>query len=255
MNRKFHNIVWLAILIPLSLEAADNPFVGTWRSLEDKMQLHNTYKFIRVGDKSYQTDNGVGLGPVLPTDGSVHESPLGGMVSLKQIDAKTFLYVLKRSTTYRRTMTIDGDTMKWDEDQELASGKHETAQSIWRRNGQGAGLTGTWKSVSRKSGEGPETTRIREISDGISLEEEGDPHPENVHLDGKEHASDDPDDIKGILYSSVLVDKRTIRTVETKGGKKIMTITLSISADGKLMTSTVNKESGEVSSFMWERVN
>ena len=120
MNRKFHNIVWLAILIPFSLEAADNPFVGTWRTLHDKAPIHKTYKFIAVGDKLYQTDNGVGLGPVLPTDGSVHESPLGGMVSLKQIDAKTFSYVMKKSTTYRRTMTIEGDTMKWDKDQGLA---------------------------------------------------------------------------------------------------------------------------------------
>ena len=67
-------LILLTLLSPLT---AAEPFAGQWKLQVDKSNVPGTYKFLAVGEGKFQTDNGVGLGPVLPIDGSAHESPSG----------------------------------------------------------------------------------------------------------------------------------------------------------------------------------
>ncbi len=255
MQRLCRNSLFIATVFQACLTAADDPFVGTWRYRQDKEQAHLTYKFLAAGEKMFQTDNGAGLGPVLPTDGSVHQSPLSGAVSLKQLDDHTFLYVLRRKTTYKRIITLDGNTMKWNEDQELDTGKHTVWQSTWRRIGKGDGLAGEWAMISRQSPNDALRLAVQKTSDGLSFQTSDRRFVDQLYFDGKEHASKDPDEMQGLTTSTERVDSRTIRSIEKRGGKILDTITYAVSADRKLMTATVALSNGGTSITVWERVD
>lgn len=255
MYRLCRNLIFVAILFQPYLTAADDPFVGTWRYRQDKEQAHSTYKILAVGEKKFQVDNGVGLGPVLPSDGSLHQSPLGGTVSLKQLDDHSFLYVLKRKTTYKRIITLNGDTMKWNEDQELDTGKHTAWQSNWRRIGKGQGLAGEWVMTSRQDPTDVGSLIVRKTSGGLSIQNSQESFVDQVYFDGKDHASKDPDEIQGVTTLTDRPDSRTMRSVQKRNGKVLGTITYTVSADGKVLTATADMPKSGTSVMVWERVD
>jgi hypothetical protein len=124
--------------------AADS-FPGNWKMNPAKGHITGqVYKILPAGDSAYRFDNGSGSPTFVPADGRPQTYPSGGTVFLKKMNDQTFLFVLKKSTEYRRTMTVQDDVMKWDEDQQLQNGNHVKFQSEFRRRGAGHGIAGEW---------------------------------------------------------------------------------------------------------------
>lgn len=249
-------MIGAALLFPLFLSAADDPFVGDWRYRQDMEKGEQNYKILQVGENKFQVESSVGLGSVLPTDGSVQESPFGGTVSLKQTSANTFLYVMNRNNTvYKRVMTVDGDTMKWDEDQELDTGKHSTGQTVWHRAGHGHGLAGNWEMASYHDDQEPGIMTIKKTATGLAFKDSTEDHVNEMYFDGKEHPSKAPHFINGVMETAERVNERTIHVVSKRNGKIIYNYTFSLSADGKMIAAKSTDASGKTVDMAWERIN
>lgn len=256
LARALRLLMVLAIVVPMATAADPDPFVGTWHFQMNRSKLNSTYKIVAAGEGKYQTDGGAGLGPVLPVDGSSHDSPLGGSVSLKQIDDHTYVYTLKRQLLYKRTITLDGDHMKWAEDQELDTGKHQVFESEWVRVGHGTGLAGEWRRTAIKDPQADQyTMTIRAIPNGLRTKSSDRNLEQDTYFDGKEHAEADPNDVKGLSYVAKRLDAHSYRQVEKRNGKVLDSGTCKLSDDENTMTCTWVDNRGQETVVVQERVS
>jgi hypothetical protein len=237
--------------------AADRePFAGTWRYKADKSQQMQVYKIYTVGDGKFQTENGLGRGPILPVDGSPHESPQGGIVTLKKIDDRTYVYTLKRKSQYKRTITLDGDKMTWAEDQEMDTGKHELSESYWQRVGNGTGLAGEWHRTGYKDpSEATETETIRVIPGGLRFGSSDRKREEDLYFDGKERPSQDPDGINKMSEVGERLNAHSFRWISKRNGEVVFTSTCVLSEDENTMTCTNIDRDGRKNVYVQERVS
>lgn len=237
--------------------AADHdPFAGTWRYRAKRSQYTATYKIYAVGDGNFQTENSVGRGPILQVDGTPQESPQGGTVTLKRIDDRTYLYSLKRSSLYKRTISLDGDRMTWAEDQEMDTGKHELSHSYWQRVGHGTGLAGEWHMTGYNDpAEEANTTTIRAIPDGLRFGSSDQKREEDVIFDDKEHSAETPDGVKGMSYIAKRLNAHSYRTVIKRNGEVLSTVACALSDDANTITCTYVNNHGQKNVSVQERVN
>jgi hypothetical protein len=237
--------------------AADRePFAGTWRYRADKSQQTQVYKIYMVGNDKFQTENGLGRGPILPLDGSPHESPQGGMVTLKKIDDRTYIYTLKRKLQYKRTITLDGDKMTWAEDQEMDTGKHELSESYWQRVGHGTGLAGEWHKIGYKDPlEATETETIRAIPGGLRFGSSDQNREEDLYFDGKEHPSRDPDWVNKMFDVGERLNAHSFRWISKRNGEVVFTSTCVLSDDENTITCTNIDRIGRKNVSVQERVS
>ena len=193
---------------------------------------------------------------MLPVDGTARESPLGGTVSLKRIHDHTYVYTLKRKSLYKRTMTINGDKMKWAEDQELDGGQHEVFESDWARVGHGTGLAGEWKRMSITDPQGEKATEtVRVIPNGLAFKYSLSKSEEKIYFDGKEHADDDPDAMKSVSDIATRLDAHSYREIEKRKGEVISTQSCSLSDDENTITCTTIDGHGRKSVIVLERLS
>lgn len=237
--------------------AADRePFAGIWRFKADKSQQTQVYKIYAVGDGQFQTENGIGRGPVLPVDGSSHESPQGGVVSLKRIDDRTYIYTLKRKSQYKRTITLDGDKMTWVEDQEMDTGKHELSESYWQRAGNGTGLAGEWHRTGYKDpSEATVTETIQGIPGGLRFKYSDQKREDEVHFDGKERPVLDPDVINKMSEIEERLNAHSFRSIYKRNGAVVSTSTCVLSEDENTLTCTNIDRDGRKNVYAQERVS
>ena len=245
------------LFITAMAAAADRePFAGTWRYKPDGSQQTQVYKIYAVGHGKFQTENGLGRGPILPVDGSPHESPQGGIVTLKKIDDRTYVYTLKRKSQYKRTITLDGDKMTWAEDQEMDTGKHELWDSYWQRVGDGTGLAGEWHRTGYKDpSEATETGTIRAIPGGLRFGSSNQKREDDLYFDGKEHPSVDPDGVNNMSDVAERTDAHSFRWIAKRNGEVVSTSTCVLSEDENTMTCTNIDRDGRKNVWVQVRVS
>ncbi len=246
-----------SLLFTTIAAAADHdPFVGTWRYRADRSQYTTTYKIYAVGDGNFQTENKIGRGPILQVNGTPHESPQGGTVTLKKIDERTYVYTLKRASLYKRTITLDGDKMTWAEDQEMDTGKHELSESYWQRVGHGTGLAGEWHMTGHNDpAEERDTNTIRAIPGGLRFESSDQKREDDVIFDGKEHSAETPDGVKGMSYIAKRLNAHSYQMVIKRNGEVLNTITCALSDDTNTSTCTYVDNHGQKNIFAQARVS
>jgi hypothetical protein len=157
---------------------------------------------------------------------------------------------------YKRTITLDGDKMTWAEDQEMDTGKHELSESYWQRVGHGTGLAGEWNLTGEKDlGEDKETGMVRAIPGGLRFGSSNQKREEDMYFDGKEHASQDPDEAKGISYIAERLNRHSFRLISKRSGAVISTRTCELSDDENTLTCTDIDHDGKKSVYVEERVS
>lgn len=256
MAATWKSLVTFCFFSMIAFAAETEPFAGTWRYRADRSQHTRTFRIYAVGEDEFQVNTAAGRGAVLPVDGSPRESPIGGIVALKKIDEHKYVYTLKRQTLYKRTITIDGDKMKWSIDQELDTGKHEFSESDWQRVGHGTGLAGEWNLTGEKDPAGDqETETIRAIPGGLRFGSSDQKREEDMYFDEKEHASQDPDEAKGISYVAKRLNPHAYRLISKKGGAVLFTSNCELSDDENTLTCTNIDHDGKKSVYVEERMS
>ena len=134
--------------------AAKDPFVGKWTwNVASVKYPPLTLKIENQGSNRYGITFTDGSEVRLIADGTEQHSPLGGTVSLRQIDGQTWQLIRKRATSRDDLYKIapDGHSMTITAIDTLANKEQATEVSRWRRMGAGDGLVGEWKLGSVKN--------------------------------------------------------------------------------------------------------
>jgi hypothetical protein len=230
-------------IAPLAL-AADDSFVGKWKFNPDKSQLNGlTYKVEDVGNNQYKFAFGDDAETV-SLDGKPHTTKYGNTWSVTKSGSNGWHWVTKRNgkTTSDAMWTVseDGATSTYVSTETRPDGSTSHDETKLKRTAGTSGLIGTWESTEIKIGT-PNTIRMMAWEkDGYSITNPAYKGETDFKLDGKDYTPKGPTVAKGTTVSGKKIDDRTMELTYKLNGKMTETDRWELSADGKVLTDTIN---------------
>lgn len=207
----------------IALFAASNPFAGTWFFEPAKSDLRGQLLHIyAAGPSQYRLEFADKSSVVLPEDGTVVPSPMGGTASIKRLNENSWRFSTKKSameTISTFVVSADKNTMKCTVEEILANGAKTSATSSWHRMGTGTGLAAEWAmtNFNADTSWSAREMRIEALSpNGLSIGYPANRWRVDFQFDGKDYPEIGPNATKG----------------STVAGKRINSLTFAL--DGKL---------------------
>jgi hypothetical protein len=164
------------------------------------------------------------------------------MVSVKQVDPKTW----ERTTrlkgqvvgTATDKLSDDGKTLTEEEKGTRPDGSafHET--DTFERVGDGSGFLGTWKTTKVDIDATQTMSFSANGDDGVNWDLPAQHAKCALKFDGKEHTATGPRVPKGLTLAATRSGDRSFDFVERIGGKEVYKGKMTVSDDGKTLTST-----------------
>jgi hypothetical protein len=143
MQRTAASTAVVSFLVACSLTAIDPPYIGQWKVNEEKSDFGSVFSFTRTDAGELRFIQG-DLAYIVRFDGREYPHPLGGLVSWKQIDGRTWETILSKDGKvigdYVYAVSEDGRTLTT-----APQAGQQGSTSVYRRTpGEGTGLAGTW---------------------------------------------------------------------------------------------------------------
>ncbi len=222
-------------------------FTGTWKENESKRKISPSFtlKFRRDSQGNLEELRGSEARPLVQPvrfDGK----PYGvdgskNMIVWKQIDKNHFERTISESgkliTTRRIQISDDGKTLTEDTERTLVDGeKAVTTVKYHRTTGEPQGLAAIWQAVSVHSTT-PSVMTYTAMGDRLKVStDQGVVY--TAPLDGKPVAVTGPAVISGTMVALKLIDAQTMEAAQSREGVPTGKTTITISADGRVMTAT-----------------
>ena len=242
-------LLLVASLLPCSLWAADNPFVGTWKlngsksRLPDQMKVKkvsaNQYAFAFEGDDYAETivADGTDQPGVFKTTFSVTVEGPNNWKVVRKTDGKILL-------TANWKLSQDGNTLDDDFTYMQPNGSKFNVYYVYKRTAGGPGFDGTWESTSETVNSVIEIQIQPYASDGLAFINASEGIVKNLNFDGEEYAYERPN-VKAKFTSSIRrIDALTLEVTDKVNGKLADTQEVRLSPDYKILTMTV-KQAGQ----------
>jgi hypothetical protein len=209
--------------------AADPPYVGRWKVNEAKTDYGNgpAFTFTRTNAGELRFKQG-DVDYIVRFDGREYRHPLGGVVSWRQLDGRTWGTALKKdgkiigSAVYR--VSDDGETLTTAPP---AGMKGSTV--VYRRTSRGgSGLEGTW---TLKTAAPPEILEIN-VADGYDLVIRQGAALCKANFDGKDYPTSDTN----VTCMIALTSDRSFSFSVKINGRPVAVGTRTVSEDGRTLT-------------------
>jgi hypothetical protein len=250
----------LVLLAPASA-FAQSPFDGTWRTNMDQSKLSPKPYVFSVNQGMYDCSS---CGPKVHVKADGQDQSVTGQsydtISVREVDPKSIVVTFKKSgktvTEQTRTVSDDGDTLTY----KITGYPENSDQTVsfegtFTRVGKGPvganGTSGSWRIIKEEGSENGLLTTYKSSGDELSMSE---PTGESytAKLDGKDYPA------KGsYTYNSVSlkrIDDHTIEETDKRDGKVVGVLKMTVSPDGKKMTTVyTNKLTGRVSTDVAEK--
>ena len=224
-------------------------FAGTWTEDESKVKLSPSFtlRFRRDAQGNLEEVRGFDAAPLVQPvrfDGKpypIDDPSKKSTIVWKQIDKSHFERQLleggKVVTTRRIQISDDGKTLTQDTERMLADGKKSVVTVKFRRTtGDPQGLAAIWQAVSVHSTV-PDQMTYEPVGNRLKVStNQGVVY--TAPLDGKPVAVTGPAVIFGTMVALKLIDAQTLEIAQSRVGVATGKVTVAISADGKVMTST-----------------
>jgi hypothetical protein len=249
-------LLLLVLLLPL-VALAQKPLDGTWRTSMQGVQI--------VGNDSYSLANGVyHCHTCVPkyqvkADGKDHKvtgSPYFDTAAVRLVDYNTIEVVRKRGgkdfDTETRTVSPDGKTMTVASKSRLENGEYGTSKVAFTRVGAPpAGehrTAGQWHiDKVEDASDSVLLVTYKATDDGLSMSDQGGASY-SAKLDGKDYPMNGDPGATHVALKKV--SDTTIDEIAKRNGKVVRIVHMTVSADGKTMTSKLDdKLTGK--SYQW----
>lgn len=249
-------LVAAMLLVPAML-FAQSPFDGTWKTDLDKAKFSPKPIVFSVKGGMYDCSS---CAPKINVKADGTDQPVTGqpfdMLSVKEVDPHTVQFVTKKNgkTVFEQTRTAsdDGKTLKvkttsYPPD----SAQPITTESTLEREGKPAtginAISGSWKLTKANESDNGLLTTFKGSGDEMTMSE-----PTGTNWTAKFDGKESP--VKGSYGSDSVslkqINDRTIEVSYKRGGKLIEVDKMTVSADGKTMTTvSESKLTGRVSTF------
>jgi hypothetical protein len=223
--------------------AGDAPYLGTWKqnpAKNDYAEVTLTFEDLADGQTKMIAD---GQAVTFKADGKDYPTPWGDVTSWKVVDKNTWQSTSKVNgkVTSVSTMTLgaDGKTLKVDSKSNRANGETSKSTAEYQRVSGTSGFAGKWKARNVNTAlmtlvlaaNGP---------DGVTLtvvEEKG---TCSARFDGKDHPAKGPSWPTGWTCAIAKNGATGLDVTWKKDGRVMYQDSMSVSADGKVMTDVSN---------------
>ena len=222
-------------------------FTGTWKENESKTKISPSFtlKFRRDSQGNLEELRGSEARPLVQPvrfDGKPYAvDGSKNMIVWKQIDKSHFERTISESgkliTTRKIQISDDGKMLTEDTERTLVDGKKAVTTVQYRRTtGEPQGLAAIWQAVSLHSTI-PGVMTYTAMGDRLKVStDQGVVY--TAPLDGKPVAVTGPAVISGTMVALKLIDAQTMEAAQSREGVPTGKTTITISADGKIMTAT-----------------
>ena len=264
--KKIHRISgFVLFLTPMllmpALLSAQSPFDGTWRTNLEQSKLSPKPIVFSLQNGMYDCSS---CSPKIHVKADGQDQSVSGQpydtISVREVDSKSIEFATKKGgkAEFEQTRTVsdDGNTLTVKTTSHPQnSDQVVTAEATFSRIGKASaganGTSGSWRIGKINESENGVTTTYKGDGDELSMST---PTGESytAKLDGKDYP------VKGAYgWDSVSlkrVDDRTIDETDKRDGKVVTVSKMTVSPDGKKMTSVVtSKLTGRISTFVAEK--
>ncbi len=235
-------VVFLAVLTAaISLTAADLPWVGKWKiNLAKSDFKESTLTFAAAGPGEMQwTADGQTMN--FKMDGKDYPDPWGGTSAWKEVDASAWESVNKlkgkvMSTDVHR-VSVDGKTLTISSKGTRPDGQPFANETVYARESGGPGLSGKWKTNKVTIG-APSVIGIAAYeTDGLKVTDGDWGTAWSARFDGKDNPVSGPTVPDGLTMALKRTGPTSLEFVQKQNGKELYKATLTVSADGKTITT------------------
>jgi hypothetical protein len=222
--------------------AADDPMVGDWKLNPQKSKLVDEMKVASLGGNKYSFDFGGGQPETIVADGIDQPGIFGTTLAVTAAAPDEWRVVRKKDgrieVTGIWTLSKDGSKLHDDYTEVGDNGKTIHVVYVYERRAAGPGFAGDWVSTSEQV-DTVYKLQVRPYEgDGLSITSSLDGVAKNIKFDGRDYPSADP--AANRVTSARRVSERTIQVTDKSRGKIVATREISVSADGKTLTTTIN---------------
>lgn len=246
MSRTTFLVLLAGSLLTATAWAADDAFTGKWKLDPEKSVMTDQMKVDSLGGNKWALNfSGDNVETVI-ADGTDQPGLYGSTVSITVGEPNTMTVVRKKDGRMWVkgvwTLSADGSTLHDDFTGYQPDGSTQHLDYLYKRDGGGAGFSGTWVSISEKRDKGFEVEIRPFEEDGLSFDNKGSGMITSVKFDGKEYPSSGANAVEGYMTSATRVDAHTLHVTHTLKGKVLDTQEMVVSPDGKTITISVNQK-------------
>jgi hypothetical protein len=262
MNKIERLVAYALFLMPVlwapASSFAQSPFDGTWRIDMDQSKLSPKPIVLSLNQGMY--DSSV-YSPKIHVKADGQDQPVTGQyfdtISVREVSPKSVATTLKKNgktvTELTATVSDDGNTLtvkitRHPQNSDRPVSTEATYTRVGKAPAGANGTSGAWRINKLKESENNLITTYKSSGDELSMSA---PTGESytAKLDGKDYP------VKGgYSYNSVSlkrVDNRTIEETDKRDGKVVAVLKMSVSPDGKKMTTVVtSKLTGRTSTYV-----
>jgi hypothetical protein len=246
LKRPFLLLLVVAIATT-TLHAAYGSFVGKWKLNPEKSTMHDQMKVSSAGTNRYAFD--FGGGPEFILANGTDQPGLDGSTLAVTAEAPRVWRVVRRKNGRLQisaiwTLSPDGNSLRDDFTGYPSNGSSFTIHYIYTPIGGASGFAATWDSTSEKSGQ--VEIEVQPYQDnGLSFINQAQHSTKNMKFDGKDYPVKDADATAGAMSSARRVNASTLVFTEKRNGKVADTQQIALSQDGKTLTMTIQRASGQ----------
>jgi hypothetical protein len=253
-KRAFPEMHWLLVcLIAAGLfatgtvSAANDPFVGRWKLDPAKSKITDRMQVEAAGANKFGFKfNGAGDPELIVLDGTDQPGMFGTTLAVSAEAPDTWKVVRKMNGKTLLTgiwkLSADGQVLNDSMSASQPDGSTMKMEATYRRAAAGSGFVGIWESTSDEMKmSGAFEMRIEPFeSDGLSFVYPAQKRTRHMKFDGKDYMDEGPNVVPGSAGSGRRVNERTIEVTDKIHGNDIDKEQVTVSADNKTMTITVN---------------
>ncbi len=233
----------VACLVPGTLWAATDPFVGKWKVNSSKSKLTDEMKVEVAGANRYAITFGPGAVDTLVADGSDQPGLGGTTLSITVEGPNNWTVVRKREgrtiITGYWTLSGDGKTLNDDFTAYKPDGSTTKLHYVYERTAGSSGFPGTWDSVSEEVNSVIELQIQPYQGDGLSFNSPNAEMTTNIKFDGTDYPDLGPNAVPGSASSGRRVNERSLEITHKFQGKITDTRQIELSTDLKTLTMAV----------------
>jgi len=235
----FWKLICFALAITSAAPAADLPFIGKWKTDPARSDLTGTtVSFESLPTGEWQWSSG-GMTYKFRMDGEDHATGMGDTAAWIVLDRSTWQTTWKSQGKVLSTETLklepDGKTLTITNRGTTPNGKPINDSTTFQRQQGGPGLPGRWKSSAVKSDSAPVIEFDPLGEDGVVFKQPDWGVLCEAKLDGKDYPCTTPLG-PGWTLAMTKVGERVLAMTVRKDGKAFVTMTQTVSGDGKTMT-------------------
>jgi hypothetical protein len=232
----------LAMVSCCTLVSAQSVFVGKWKLNQAKSHLTgNTVTYSTAADGMLKETNSFGSYQ-FKTDGRPYKTPFDSSVTWKQTGPSKWTTEDRHNDMLLATdlmqVSSDGKTMTVISTGTNPDGTPFHDTEVYTRTAGTNGLLGTWKSEKVKESTSPIVEFAANGPNGIAWILPEIKARLDLTFDGKDVAAVGPTVPAGLTLAATKINSKSFSYLEKMNGKPIAKGTLTVSHDGKTLTST-----------------